>query len=75
MLDMSKLVWSVLTSVKQRDPLASEVTICAFFIVLFVCNFDLFRDSFMFYLPLYFTFYFFGLLSRGQGLLDTLPNI
>ena len=25
-LNMSKLVWSVLTSVKQRDPLASEVT-------------------------------------------------
>lgn len=25
-LNMSKLVWSELTSVKQRDPLASEVT-------------------------------------------------
>ncbi|EXB39449.1 Acyl-CoA-binding domain-containing protein 4 [Morus notabilis] len=29
-LDMSKLVWSVLTSVKQRDPLASEgVSVCS----------------------------------------------
>ena len=27
---MSKLGWSVLTRVKERDPLASEVSICAF---------------------------------------------
>jgi len=25
LLDMSKLVWSVLTAVKQKDPLSSEV--------------------------------------------------
>lgn len=29
-LNMSKLVWSVLTTVKQRDPLASEVPLFAF---------------------------------------------
>lgn len=31
-LDMSKLVWSVLTSVKPRDPLASEVITLPFFL-------------------------------------------
>jgi hypothetical protein len=38
-LNMSKLAWSALASVKERDPLASEVsTLCLSQVVL--CNFS-----------------------------------
>ena len=43
-LDMSKLVWSVLTSVKPRDPLASEVTTFCIHCNTYLRKFELVLD-------------------------------